>query len=70
MKKGKEKNIHYHYNENTNKTTSIQTIYLFMLQHFNNNKTVMLNGTPTVLILTNHNGMSSTKKNTRSYLMY
>jgi hypothetical protein len=30
----------------------------------------MLNGTPTVLIIINHNGMSSTKKNTRAYLIY
>jgi hypothetical protein len=46
-----------------------------MLLHFNKintycsyNKVVMLNGTPTVLIPINYNGMSSTKKNATVYL--
>lgn len=78
MQTGDEKKgIHYHYNENTNKTIFIRTIYLFMLLHFNknnmyffNNKIVMLKGTPTVLVLINHNGISSTKENTTPYLIY
>ena len=78
MQTGDEKkSIHYHYNKNTNKTIFIGTIYLFMLLHFNknnmyffNNKIVMLKGTPTVLVLINHNGISSTKENTTPYLFY
>lgn len=48
-----------------------------MLLHFHKsnmycsyNTTVMLYCTPIVLILLNHNGMSSTKKNTTAYLIY